>query len=193
MGRQGIRVVRVGTATAWVPVMRFVIPLVCVGIAAWAAACTEETPVEDGARRGESSSSASTYTSSSTFDYTDATTGCGSCTDDATGGFTQPPPVDTSAVVTAAAPPPALSGGTLALLSDGVTAFAADPDRDAVYWSDLSSDAPVVHALSLSPGDEPGRVVEDAAGLVHVALRRSGAVATIDPVAGTLVRRVAAC
>ena len=35
--------------------------------------------------------------------------------------------------------------------------------------------------MQLQPGDEPGRVIEDAAGHVHVALRRGGALVSIDP------------
>ena len=169
--------------------MRLFLPLACAGVAVWAAACSERTGAEGLAPEG---GGASPPTSASTRATTSISTGCENCTDVSTGGFA-PPPVDTSAVVLAASPPPALSGGTLALLSDGVTAFAADPDRDAVVWADLSTDPPVVRTLALSPGDEPGRVAEDAAGLVHVALRRSGVVATIDPVGGTIVRRVAVC
>ena len=45
----------------------------------------------------------------------------------------------------------------------------------------------------LTPGDEPGRVVEDAAGHAHVALRRGGAVVSIDVAAGTIVGRRAVC
>src|SRR5262245_29493968 len=58
---------------------------------------------------------------------TDASTGAVT-----TGSGFSPP--DTSVVFLAADPPPALSGGTMLLASDGVTAVAADPDRDAVWW-----------------------------------------------------------
>jgi mono/diheme cytochrome c family protein len=47
--------------------------------------------------------------------------------------------------------------------------------------------------IALTPGDEPGRGAEDGAGQVHVALRRGGAVVTIDPTAGTLTDRQAVC
>jgi hypothetical protein len=100
---------------------------------------------------------------------------------------------DTSAVVLAPTPPPALSGGTMLLASDGVTAVVADPDRDTVWWADFAATPPVVRSIVLQPGDEPGRVVEDAAGLVHVALRRAGALATIDLASGTVVRRTPVC
>src|SRR5258707_536707 len=43
------------------------------------------------------------------------------------------------------------------------------------------------------PGDEPGRLVEDATGLVHVALRRGGAIVSLDPKTGVLGARRAVC
>ena len=104
-----------------------------------------------------------------------------------------PPPPDFAMVTLAPTPPPAVSGGTMLIAADGVTAVAADPDRDAVYWTDVSASSPVVKTVALQPGDEPGRVVQDGAGLVHVALRRAGAVVTVDLVTGTLVRRTAVC
>ncbi len=101
-----------------------------------------------------------------------------------------PPNFDTS--VSAADPPPAISGGTLAILSDGVTAVAADPDRDTIAVANLSTNALTAN-IALQPHDEPGRLVADAAGHVHVILRRGGALVTIDPVAGTILARRAAC
>jgi len=47
--------------------------------------------------------------------------------------------------------------------------------------------------IALTAGDEPGRLVEDGAGRVHVALRSGGALATIDPAKGTIVERRAVC
>ena len=44
---------------------------------------------------------------------------------------------------------------------------------------------------ALNAGDEPGRVVEDGAGRVHVALRRGGALVSIDPVDGRRSSRAA--
>src|SRR5580704_772700 len=61
---------------------------------------------------------------------------------------------------TQAHPPPAISGGTLLVLRDGVTAVASDPDRDAIYVVNLSTST-LTQTFSLAPGDEPGRVVED--------------------------------
>jgi hypothetical protein len=87
--------------------------------------------------------------------------------------------------------PPAISGGTLRVLRDGHTVVAADPDRDRVYIVDLSTRG--VTTVMLTPGDEPGRVVEDAIGHAHVALRRGGAVVSIDVAAGTIIGRRAVC
>jgi mono/diheme cytochrome c family protein len=96
-----------------------------------------------------------------------------------------------SAVSAAKAPPP-VSGGTLLMLSDGKTAFASDPDRDALYLADLALEK-LIGTWSLEPGDEPGRAVEDKGGLLHVVLRGGGAIATLDPRAGTLTNRRAVC
>jgi len=92
----------------------------------------------------------------------------------------------------ASAPLPPLSGGTLIALADGTTLVASDPDRDRVYVFD--TDEGVVRAtVSLQAGDEPGRLVEDAAARVHVLLRRGGALVTLDPKAGTQLLRRAVC
>src|SRR5207237_7892933 len=42
-------------------------------------------------------------------------------------------------------------------------------------------------SYALTAGDQPGRLVEDAAGRIHVALRRGGALVTLD--GATLSRR----
>jgi len=88
--------------------------------------------------------------------------------------------------------PPAISGGTLRVLADGTTAVAADPDRDQVYIVDLNARA-LTATIVLSPADEPGRVVQDASGLVHVALRGGGAVVSIDPATGQQTDRRPVC
>jgi mono/diheme cytochrome c family protein len=85
-----------------------------------------------------------------------------------------------------------ISGGTLRILSDGHTAVAADQDRDQVYVVDLIANK-VTNTIALHPGDEPGRVVEDDAGRVHVALRRGGAVVTLNPTLGTILARRELC
>jgi len=88
--------------------------------------------------------------------------------------------------------PPAISGGTLMVLPGDLVAVAADPDRDQVYVVDLY-DLQVTATIALLPGDEPGRVIADAAGRVEVALRGGGAIVTIDPVAGTILQRREVC
>lgn len=89
--------------------------------------------------------------------------------------------------VTAEDPPPALSGGTLLVTRDRAYAVAADPDRDVVYAVHLATSA--VSAFALEPHDEPGRLVEDDHGRVHVALRGGGAVAVVDRESGVVGRR----
>jgi hypothetical protein len=92
----------------------------------------------------------------------------------------------------AATPVPPLSGGTLLALANGSTLVASDPDLDRVYVFDAKQGT--VHAtISLEQGDEPGRIVEDGAGRVHVLLRRGGALVTIDPKAGSVQARRAVC
>ena len=102
------------------------------------------------------------------------------------------PPQLPTTITHAATPVPPISGGTLLALSDGATAFAADPERDQVSFVDFVG-AKVVAQVTLQPGDEPGRAVEDAKGFVHVALRRGGAVVTLDPTTHTVSGRQAVC
>jgi mono/diheme cytochrome c family protein len=106
-------------------------------------------------------------------------------------GFVGPQP-SFGPTTTAAEPPRPLSGGTLRILADGITAVAADADRDQVYVVNLSTQK-LSYTVALMAGDEPGRSVVDAAGLVHLVLRGAGAVATIDPVAGQVNARTAVC
>jgi hypothetical protein len=109
-------------------------------------------------------------------------------------GAEAPPFVRTDFGVTAdpGNPPPPLSGGTLTVLSGSQRAVASDPDRDHVYVADLVG-WKVAFDVALKPHDEPGRVVEGAGGLVYVALRRGGAVVTIDTSTGSLKERRAVC
>ncbi len=87
--------------------------------------------------------------------------------------------------------PPAISGGTLLLTADGDHVVAADPDRDQIYVVSLASQS-LLKTLALNAHDEPGRVAEDDAHRVHVALRRGGAIVTLD-LAGTILARRAVC
>jgi mono/diheme cytochrome c family protein len=94
-------------------------------------------------------------------------------------------------VVSAAAPPPAISGGNMIATRDERALVVGDSDRDVVWV--LRPDATVVHRVELASGDEPGRLVEDNAGRVHVVLRGAGQIATVDLATGALVRRVRVC
>ncbi|MDB4958625.1 MAG: cytochrome peroxidase [Myxococcales bacterium] len=88
-------------------------------------------------------------------------------------------------------PPPwgvPITGGTMMITHDG-KAIVADPDRDRILSVDLGTNA--VTELALTAGDEPGRIAEDAAGRIHVALRRGGALVTI--VNGKIESRRAVC
>jgi len=110
-----------------------------------------------------------------------------------TGGrFLSPSSPILDSVVTAPTPPPPISGGTLLVLADGETAMAADPDRDQVYVFDLAAGS-VTATVPLNKGDEPGRLIQDKAGAVHVVLRGAASIATIDPAAGVVTMRRAAC
>jgi DNA-binding beta-propeller fold protein YncE len=84
-----------------------------------------------------------------------------------------------------------ISGGTLLIARDGKTAIAADPDRDRVVITDLESGTST--PIALVEGDEPGRAVEDDNRRVHVALRRGGAVVTIDLATKEITKRRALC
>jgi mono/diheme cytochrome c family protein len=78
------------------------------------------------------------------------------------------------------------------MLSGGTVAFAADPDRDQAYLVDTSAGT-LTATIALNAGDEPGRAVQDAAGKVHLVLRRAGVVATIDVASATVTARDAVC
>jgi mono/diheme cytochrome c family protein len=102
-------------------------------------------------------------------------------------------PTDERAAVVAATPPPPISGGTLLVTASGQYAVAADSDRDRVSVVDLSDHDQLHATIALQPGDEPGRVVEDDVGRVHVALRRGAAIASVDPSSGVVLARRAVC
>jgi len=101
-------------------------------------------------------------------------------------------PTDTRPAFHATRTPVPISGGTLLVTRTGSLAVASDPDRDAIVVADLETGS-LVGTIALEKGDEPGRLVEDDAGQVHVALRRGGAVATIDPRALTVLARQSVC
>ncbi|MBI5516263.1 MAG: c-type cytochrome [Deltaproteobacteria bacterium] len=84
-----------------------------------------------------------------------------------------------------------MSGGTLAVTLDGAEAIASDPDTDRVLIVGLADRS--VTAVSLRPGDEPGRVVVDDHRRAHVALRRGGAVVTLELDSRTITARREVC
>jgi hypothetical protein len=89
-------------------------------------------------------------------------------------------------------PPPPISGGTLVVSADGTRLFAADPDRDQVYVVNVATRA-LERRIALRAGDEPGRLAEDAAGRVHVALRGGRGIATFDGRSPAEPRRTEVC
>lgn len=101
-------------------------------------------------------------------------------------------PTDTRPAESAAEPPPPVSGGTLLVTQSGTMAVAAVPELHAVMGVSLS-DSRVLWSLPLERSDGPGRLVEDETGVIHVVLRRGGAVASIDPSEGKLIRRRDVC
>lgn len=94
-------------------------------------------------------------------------------------------------IVSADEPPAPISGGTLMVTADGRYAVAADPERDLVSIVKLADGA--VTNVPLHKHDEPGRVIQDGAGRVHVALRRGGAVLTLAVPSGEILARRAVC
>jgi mono/diheme cytochrome c family protein len=71
-----------------------------------------------------------------------------------------------------------ISGGNMIIAHDGQHAIIADADRDRVMSVDVRTGS--TKELALDKGAEPGRLAEDAAGRIHIALRRGGALVTID-------------
>jgi len=89
-------------------------------------------------------------------------------------------------------PPAPINGGNLLVAHDGVTAVATDPDRDRISIVDLAG-RQVLSTIQLDAGEEPGRLVEDAARRVHVVLRRKGQLATLALDGAKLLERRSVC
>ncbi len=107
----------------------------------------------------------------------------------ASGGIVADPAL--IAAITAEPGPPPISGGTLLVTRDGRFAVMSDPALDTIFVVDL--EALEGTAIELAPDDEPGRLVEDDAGRVHVVLRRGGAIVTVDPARASMVARRDVC
>ncbi len=101
-------------------------------------------------------------------------------------------PGNAATVIEAVDPPPPISGGTLWVSPDGHTAVASDPDRDQIYVVDLANPGART-TIRTELHDEPGRVVADAAGRVHIVLRRGGAVLSVDLASRSVVGRRSVC
>ncbi len=93
---------------------------------------------------------------------------------------------------TASVRPPPISGGTLLVTANGAQAIVADPDRNAIYGVSVAQQQ-LAFTVALQPGDEPGRLAEDGAQRVHVALRGGGALVTLDETTGAIVERRSVC
>ncbi|MET0389759.1 MAG: c-type cytochrome [Polyangiales bacterium] len=101
-------------------------------------------------------------------------------------------PIDDRAAQRGRATSVPVSGGTLLLSPDTQLAFASDPERDRVSIVDVSSQQ-LLAQVALESGDEPGRMAMDVRGVVHVVLRRGGAIASIDPTTHEVLARRAVC
>ncbi|MFT3840875.1 MAG: c-type cytochrome [Myxococcaceae bacterium] len=101
--------------------------------------------------------------------------GGGPLESDGCGGLGHSGP-QTDAVIAPAKAPPAISGGTMAILSDG-TVVAADSDRDQLHLYRVDRD---IWHITLPEGSEPGRVIEGPRGTVFVALRAHSQVAVVE-------------
>lgn len=84
-----------------------------------------------------------------------------------------------------------ISGGNLLVTRDGKFAVVADPDRDRIVTVNLA-DNNVVEIPATSK-DEPGRLVEDGDGRVHIAMRGSNVVVTLDKGFSKIETRRTAC
>jgi mono/diheme cytochrome c family protein len=84
-----------------------------------------------------------------------------------------------------------LTGGTLLVTDDQLTAVVADPERDRLVVVDLADRS--LREIALEPGDQPGRLVEGPPGVVYVALREAGQIVALDLAEGAIRERVAVC
>ncbi len=94
-------------------------------------------------------------------------------------------------VVRAAKAPP-IMGGTLWVTRDGAHAVIADPPRDMIHIVDLEAWRET-GTIQLEDGALPFRAAEDDAGLVHITLRGTGRLASIDPRTASVTRSTSVC
>lgn len=84
-----------------------------------------------------------------------------------------------------------ISGGNLLVTRDGKFAVVADPDRDRIVTVNLTDNNVV--EIPATEKDEPGRLVEDGAGRVHIAMRGSNVVVMLDKDFSKIETRRTAC
>ncbi len=102
-------------------------------------------------------------------------------------------PADPSeAPVERAAKAPPIMGGTMMVTRDGVYAVISDPPRDLIHIVDLVGWREF-GTIELEEDALPFRAVEDGQGLVHVTLRGSGEVVTVDPRTASIAKTTAVC
>lgn len=94
-------------------------------------------------------------------------------------------------VVRAAKAPP-LMGGTLLVTHDGAFAVVSDPPRDSIHIVDLQS-WQETGTIDLEDGALPFRGVEDDDGKVHITLRGTGELVTVDPKTATVTQTTGVC
>jgi mono/diheme cytochrome c family protein len=107
-------------------------------------------------------------------------------------------PTDERLVQRASPPPPPISGGTLLMARDRSLAVAADPDRDLVWILQLAYEPNAARvslraSVAFEPQAQPGRSIEDSAGVVHVLLLGPGEVASISLADAKLIARRPVC
>ena len=83
-----------------------------------------------------------------------------------------------------------ITGGTIHVTRDSSRAVIADPDRDRVMIVRLD-DGDVLLDHALRAGSEPGRIAEDGAGRLHIALRGAGSLLTLEPSGAVVAQRLA--
>ncbi len=88
--------------------------------------------------------------------------------------------------------PTSVGAASVLRTADGSAVVVSDPYRDRLYVTAPSLEDDVT-VLDLDPGDEPGALVEDADGRIHVALRRGGALLTLAADRGSVAERRAVC
>jgi hypothetical protein len=89
--------------------------------------------------------------------------------------------------------PAPISGGTLALTSDGRVGVVSDPNADSVWIVERAGSSVSTVPVAFEEGAEPGRVAIENDQRAHVVLRGAGAVATIDLASKQLEGRIAVC